>query len=85
MEWLITGLLIAAGAILLPWWIATHSDPGRKGGGLANDFMSGLAEQLDPRAALIASENEKRLEIEGEQDSGAPKDVPAEGSIERKS
>lgn len=76
MEWLAALGVIVAALVLLPWWLATHSDVERKGGGLANDFMSGLAEQLDPTAAMIANENEKRLAMEGEQDSGDPKERP---------
>jgi hypothetical protein len=74
MEWLVTGFLLLAAVTVLPWWLATSSNAARKGGGDAHGFMSGLAEQLDPHAAMIREETEKREAMEGEEDSGAPPD-----------
>ena len=72
MEWAITAILLLAAVTVLPWWLATGSRPARRGGGTLGSFMTGLAEQLDPRAALIREENEKRAALEGEEDSGGP-------------
>lgn len=75
MEWLITAVVLLAAVTLLPWWLATSSNSARRGSGAFGDFMAGLAGQIDPRAALVREENEKRAAMEGEEDSGGP---PAE-------
>jgi len=72
MEWAIAAIMLLAAVTVLPWWLATGSNAGRKGGGALGGFMTGLAEQFDPRAALIREENEKRAAMEGEEDSGDP-------------
>jgi hypothetical protein len=72
MEWLIAGIVLLASVTVLPWWLATSSNAARRGSGVLGSFMTGLAEQLDPRAALIRQENEKRAAMEGEEDSGDP-------------
>ena len=72
MEWLIAAILLLAALTVLPWWLATGSNPARRGGGALGGFMTGLAEQLDPRAALIREENEKRAALEAEEDCGDP-------------
>lgn len=75
MEWLAAGIVLLTAVTVLPWWLATSSKANRKGGGTLHGFMTGLAEQLDPHAAMIREENEKREAMEGEEDSGAPPDV----------
>jgi hypothetical protein len=72
MEWLVAGTMVLAAVTVLPWWLATSSRPERRGSGALGGFLTGLAEQLDPRAALIREENEKRAAMEGEEDSGDP-------------
>ena len=72
MEWLIAGIVLLVALTALPWWLATSSNSARRGGGALGGFMAGLADQLDPRAALIREENEKRAAMESEEDSGDP-------------
>jgi hypothetical protein len=72
MEWLVAAVVLLAAVTALPWWLATGSKSARRGSGALGSLMGGLAEQLDPRAALIREENEKRAAMEGEEDSGDP-------------
>jgi hypothetical protein len=72
MEWAIAAVVLVAAVTVLPWWLATGSRTRRRGGGALGGFMTGLAQQLDPRAALIREENEKRAAMEGDEDSGDP-------------
>jgi len=74
MEWLIAAIVLLAALTVLPWWLSTGSNSARRGGGVVHGFMTGLADQLDPRAALIREENEKRALMESEEDSGDPPD-----------
>jgi hypothetical protein len=73
MQWLIALGVFVAGLGLVALAVSTKKTS-RPGGGIGA-FASGLAEALDPNAALIALENEKRLEMEGEEDSGDPPDT----------
>lgn len=70
MEWLIALGVFVVGIGLVALAVSTKKTP--RSGGAIGAFATGLAEALDPRAALIAQENEKRLEMEGEEDSGDP-------------
>lgn len=47
---------------------------GKHRSGVAGSFFSGLAEVHDPTAAMIALENEKRANMQGEEDDGDPPD-----------
>lgn len=73
MQWLIALGVFVIGLGLTVWAVsAGKKSPRPPGGGAVGAFVSGLAEALDPRVAQIAQENEKRLEMEGEEDAGDP-------------
>ena len=72
MEWLIAIGAFVAGMGLVVLAVSTKKSSRPRGA--AGMFVSGLAEALDPHAALIAQENEKRLQMEGEEDNGDPPD-----------
>lgn len=71
MEWLIalTVFFVGIGLVALTVRSKKGSLPG---GGAIGAFGAGLEEAFDRRGALIAQENEKRLEMEGEEESGDP-------------
>ena len=70
MEWLIAlGALVAGMGLVV---LAVSTKKSSRPRGAAGAFVTGLAEALDPAAAQIALENEKRLAMEGEEDNGAP-------------
>lgn len=70
MEWLIaTGLFIGAMAIL-PMLLRSNRDSLHSGNAIAG-IVDGMAEALDPKAALISQENQKRTEAESEEEAGA--------------
>lgn len=72
MEWLIAlgAFVVGMGLVVL----AVSTKKSSRPSGAIGAFTIGLAEALDPHAALIAQENEKRLEMEGEEDAGDPPD-----------
>ena len=77
MEWLVALGVFVVGLGLTVWAVRSgKNSPRPRGGGMIGAFGAGLEEAFDRRGALIAKENEKRLEMEGEEDSGDP---PSDG------
>ena len=73
MEWLIALGVFVAGIGLTALAVrSSKKSPRPRGGGAIGAFGAGFEEALDRRGALIAQENEKRLEMEGEEESGDP-------------
>jgi hypothetical protein len=70
MQWLVAALILLAG--LAGMFFIVRSDTSTRRKSAAGSFFTGLAEAIDPNAAMIAAENEKRANMEGEEDSGDP-------------
>lgn len=73
MEWLIALGVLVAGIGLTAWAVSSSKNsPRPRGGGVIAALGNAFEEAFDRRGAQIAQENEKRLEMEGEEDSGDP-------------
>lgn len=70
MQWIVAiGILLAG---LVGMFFIVRSDNSARRKSAAGSFFTGIAEAIDPNAAMIATENEKRANMEGEEDSGDP-------------
>ncbi|MBO9498010.1 MAG: hypothetical protein J7496_03090 [Novosphingobium sp.] len=74
MQWIIAAAVLIAGLGGMFLLVGTDGNSMRGRGGIAGSFLSGFAEAQDPTAALIALENEKRANMQGEEDDGDPPD-----------
>lgn len=73
MEWLVALGVFVLGIGLTAWAVrSSKNSPRPAGGGVTAALGSALEEAFDRRGAQIAQENEKRLEMEGEEDNGDP-------------
>jgi hypothetical protein len=73
MQWLIAlGVFVAGLGLLVLAVRSSKKSPRPSGGGAIGAFASGFEEAFDRRGAIIVEETEKRLEMEGEEESGAP-------------
>lgn len=70
MDWLVALLLLLAG--LAGIFLLVRSDNSGRRKGATGSFFTGMFEAIDPNAAMIATENEKRANMEGEEDDGDP-------------
>jgi hypothetical protein len=76
MQWLIALGVFVVGIGLTVWAVSSgKKSPRPLGGGVIAALGTALEEAFDRRGAQIALENEKRLEMEGEEDSGDPPDT----------
>ena len=73
MQWLIALGVFLVGIGLTAWAVSSSKNsPRPRGGGVITALGTALEEAFDRRGAQIALENEKRLEMEGEEDNGDP-------------
>jgi hypothetical protein len=73
VQWLIAlGVFVAGLGLLVLAVRAGKNSPRPKGGGAIGAFGAGLEEAFDRRGAMILEENQKRLEMEGEEEGGDP-------------
>ena len=73
MQWLIAlGVFVVGLGLLVLAVRSSKKSPRPRGGGMIGAFGAGFDEAFDRRGALIAEQSEKRLEMEGEDDSGDP-------------
>jgi len=73
VQWLIALGVFLVGIGLTAWAVSSSKNsPRPRGGGVIAALGTALEEAFDRRGAQIALENEKRLEMEGEEDNGDP-------------
>ena len=70
MDWLVALLLLLAG--LGGIFLLVRGDKSGHRKSAAGSFFTGMFEAIDPNAAMIALENEKRANMEGEEEGGDP-------------
>ncbi len=74
MDWIIALAILLLAGLVGHVAVIARSDGSARRKGVAGSFFTGLAEAIDPNAAMIALENEKRANMEGEEDNGDDKD-----------
>lgn len=72
MQWIVAAGILLIGLAGIFLLVGTNGNSMKGRGGIAGSFLSGLAEVHDPTAAMVALENEKRANMEGEEDDGDP-------------